>query len=268
MSGAVGHKRVPKEFIENYRIPLPSQEEQRRIVAILDEAFAGIATATANAEKNLQNARELFESTLQSVFAEKGGGWKMAQVKDVASHCLGKMLDKNKNKGEFKPYLRNLNVRWFDFNLDDLIEMRFLPQETERYTAIKGDLMVCEGGYPGRAAIWEKDEPVYFQKAIHRVRFKHPEYAKWLLYFLYLSDATGDLRKYFTGAGIQHFTGKALGAVVFPMPPLSAAREKLSLLDHIMQETKKLEGTYEHKLHELAELKQSILQKAFAGELQ
>ena len=71
MSGAVGHKRVPKEFIENYPIPLPSAKEQKRIVAILDEAFAGIDAAIANTEKNLANARELFESYLNSVFSKR-----------------------------------------------------------------------------------------------------------------------------------------------------------------------------------------------------
>ena len=75
MSGAVGHKRVAKEFIESYPIPVPPLPEQHRIVAILDEAFDGIATAKANAEKNLQNARALFESHLQSVFTERGEGW-------------------------------------------------------------------------------------------------------------------------------------------------------------------------------------------------
>jgi type I restriction enzyme S subunit len=75
MSGAVGHKRVAKEFIESYRIPVPPLHEQRRIVGILDDAFDDIATAKANAEKNLQNARALFESHLQSIFTQRGEGW-------------------------------------------------------------------------------------------------------------------------------------------------------------------------------------------------
>ncbi len=83
MTGAVGHKRVAKEFIESYPIPVPPLAEQQRIVAFLDEAFAGIATARANAEKNLQNARALFESHLNAVFTQgsqsvaegRGEGW-------------------------------------------------------------------------------------------------------------------------------------------------------------------------------------------------
>jgi len=101
-------------------------------------------------------------------------GWQRKRVADLAQHSLGKMLDKAKNRGEPRPYLRNLNVRWFDFDLTDVLEMRFLPSEVERYTVRKGDVVVCEGGYPGRAAIWERDEPIFFQKALHRVRFHQP----------------------------------------------------------------------------------------------
>ena len=111
-------------------------------------------------------------------------GWQCKKVSEIAKHSLGKMLDKAKNKGEPKPYLRNLNVRWFDFDLSDVLEMRFLPGEAAKYTAVKGDVLICEGGYPGRAAIWEQDEPIYFQKALHRVRFHEAERNKWFLYYL------------------------------------------------------------------------------------
>jgi len=90
---------------------VPPLAEQQRIVGVLDEAFAGLATAQANAEKNLQNARALFESHLQSVFTQRDKGWVEKKVSEVAKHSLGKMLDKAKNKGEPQPYLRNLNVR-------------------------------------------------------------------------------------------------------------------------------------------------------------
>lgn len=165
LSPFVSGLTVPKLNQSNLReipIPLPGLPEQHRIVAILDEAFDGIATAKGNAEKNFQNARALFESHLQSVFTERGEGWVTRKVSEVAKHSLGKMLDKAKNKGNLQPYLRNLNVRWFEFNLSDLLEMPFLPTEVEKYTAVKGDVLVCEGGYPGRAAIWDEDYPIYF----------------------------------------------------------------------------------------------------------
>jgi hypothetical protein len=74
-------------------------------------------------------------------------GWQTKKTSEIAWHSLGKMLDKVKNKGEPRPYLRNLNVRWFDFDLADVLEMRFLPNEEAKYTITKGDLVICEGGY-------------------------------------------------------------------------------------------------------------------------
>jgi type I restriction enzyme, S subunit len=109
--GGVAQQNLSLEQVQEFGIPLPPSLEQQRIVSILDEAFAGIATAKANAEKNLQNARALFESHLQSIFAQCGDGWVIKRVGEIAKHSLGKMLDKAKNKGTPQSYLRNLNVR-------------------------------------------------------------------------------------------------------------------------------------------------------------
>lgn len=158
-------------------------------------------------------------------------GWTVQALQEVADQRLGKMLDKAKNRGTAKPYLRNLNVRWFDFDLSDILEMRFEDEEREQYIAKKGDVLVCEGGYPGRAAIWPHDEPVYFQKALHRVRFHEPERAKWFVYYLYFCDMNGSLRTHFTGAGIQHFTGEALRKFRIPFPALSEQRRIVAILD-------------------------------------
>ena len=267
MSGAVGHKRVSKEFIESYPIPVPPLPEQHRIVAILDEAFNGIATAKANAEKNLKNARALFESHLQSVFTERSEGWVVKKVSEIAKHSLGKMLDKAKNKGDLQPYLRNLNVRWFEFDLSDLLEMPFLPTEFEKYTAVKGDVLICEGGYPGRAAIWNEDYPIYFQKALHRVRFHEPELNKWFVYYLSVQDSSGQLKQHFSGTGIQHFTGEVLARFPIPVPPLPELRLAVAKFDALSDETQRLESLYQQKLTALDELKQSLLHQAFSGKL-
>ena len=253
--------------ITEFPIVLPPFPEQQRIVAILDEAFEGIATAKANAEKNLQNSKALFENHLQSVFAEVGAGWVLRKISDLAKHSLGKMLDKVKNRGEYQPYLRNINVRWFDFDLSDMLQMRFLPDEVEKYTAIKGDVLICEGGYPGRAAIWEEETPAYFQKALHRVRFKQPEHNRWFLYYLYAQDKSGELKRHFSGTGIQHFTGEVLHRFEVPIPPLAALKQFITRFDEIFTETQNLETIYQQKLTALDELKQSLLHRAFNGDL-
>ncbi len=247
--------------------PIPPPSEQQRIVTILDEAFEGIATAKANAEKNLQNAHEVFDNRLQCVFAQQGYGWQNRQVVDIAKHSLGKMLDKNKNKGELRPYLRNLNVRWFGFDLSDLLQMRFLKEEEAKYTAIKGDVLICEGGYPGRAAIWGEDYPIHFQKALHRVRFHEPEHNQWFLYYLYSQDKCGSLRKHFSGTGIQHFTGEVLARFQVPIPPLNVIRDLVAEFGELSSRTKNLECLYKQKIVALDELKQSLLHRAFNGDL-
>lgn len=266
--GGSTRQAITKAQLQEFVVEYPeSISEQRRIVGILDEAFDGLAIATANAEQNLRNARALFESHLQSVFTQRGKGWSDKTVGEIARHSLGKMLDKSKNKGEPQPYLRNINVRWFTFDLTDLLEMRFLEEEAGKYTAVKGDVLVCEGGYPGRAAIWDKDYPIHFQKALHRVRFYEPEHNKWFVYFLYAQDKSGDLRQHFTGTGIQHFTGEVLSRFKLPIAPLPEIRRLVSRFEELLEETQRLESIYQQKLAALGELKKSLLHEAFSGAL-
>jgi type I restriction enzyme S subunit len=260
-------KELSAGKLKDVEIHLPPLFEQERIVGILDEAFDGIAKAKALAESNLQNARALFQSHLQSVFSQKGEGWVEKRVSEIAKHSLGKMLDKAKNKGDAKPYLRNLNVRWFNFDLSDLLEMKFLPEEEAKYTAIKGDVLICEGGYPGRAAIWDQEKSIHFQKALHRVRFHELEHNKWFVYYLYAQDQNGELKKHFNGAGIQHFTGEGLAKFEVPLPPLPELRRAIEKFDALSAETQRLESLYKSKLKALDELKKSLLHQAFSGNL-
>jgi type I restriction enzyme S subunit len=253
--------------LARFPIPLPPLPEQRRIVTILDEAFAAIATAKANTEKNLANARAVFTQRLLSVFSKGGAGWSMQPVGEVARHSLGKMLDKKKNKGTPRPYLRNLNVRWFSFDLSDTLEMRFLPEEKDKFTAVKNDVLICEGGYPGRSAVWEADEPIYFQKAIHRVRFHEPAYSYWLVYYLYAMDQSGELSDYCSGTGIQHFTGETLARFPLPMPPAMEAKRLIEGFRMLAAETQRLESLAQQKLAALVALKASLLHHAFTGQL-
>ena len=265
--GAAIQNVASVSVLKEIKMPLPSLPEQQRIVGLLDEAFAGLATAQANAEKNLQNARALFESHLQSVFTQHGEGWVVRKIGEVAKHSLGKMLDKAKNRGELQPYLRNMNVRWFTFDLSDLLQMPFLRDESAKYTAVRGDVLICEGGYPGRAAIWTEDYPIYFQKALHRVRFHELEHNTWFLYFLYAQDKSGKLKQHCSGTGIQHFTGEVLARFEIPLPPLPELRRTVAKFNELSAETKRLESLYQRKLTALNALKKSLLHQAFTGQL-
>ncbi|GHT98063.1 polypeptide HsdS [Betaproteobacteria bacterium] len=151
--------------------------------------------------------------------------WPTVRLGDHVDSSLGKMLDANKNKGTLAPYLGNSNVRWGQFDLADLAQMKFEPHETERYGIRDGDLIVCEGGEPGRCAIWREELPgMKIQKALHRVRPKDGLNNYYLFYWLTFAGRTGRLEPYFTGTTIKHLTGKALAELQIPLPPIAEQR--------------------------------------------
>jgi type I restriction enzyme S subunit len=140
-------------------------------------------------------------------------------LEDIADTCLGKMLDKNKNRGEYQPYLANINVRWGAFDLDNLSQMRFLDTEQERYGLKYGDLVVCEGGEPGRCAIWKDQIPeMKIQKALHRVRVKKDVDFRYLYFWFLLAGKRNALEQYFTGATIKHMPEDKLKRIVVTIP--------------------------------------------------
>lgn len=160
--------------------------------------------------------------------------WRRVALGEVADLALGKMLDKAKRtRGTPMPYLRNINVRWNAFILDDVFEMPFENHELERYAVRAGDVVICEGGEPGRAAVW-RGEPIMFQKALHRVR-PHPSAldAQWLVWHLRHDAATGRLAESFTGTTIKHLTGSALARYEIALPPLRMQRHLVAKLEEV-----------------------------------
>lgn len=154
--------------------------------------------------------------------------WPMVRLGDHVDACLGKMLDAKKNKGVPEPYLGNSNVRWGAFDLTDLAEMRFETHEQARYGLAPGDLVVCEGGEPGRCAIWTASSSMKIQKALHRIRPKASLNNYYLFYWFCHAAKTGLLEPHFTGTTIKHLTGKAIAALEIPLPP---AKTQIAMVD-------------------------------------
>ena len=161
----------------------------------------------------------------------------MSKVKlgTVIDSCLGKMLDAAKNKGEYEPYLANLNVRWGDFDLDNLPQMRFESHEQERYGIKYGDLIMCEGGEPGRCAIWRDELPnMKIQKALHRIRPHDCLDVRYLYYWFLLAGKNGWLNRYYTETTIKHLPGDSLKDVeidLIDLPLQKGIADVLSSLD-------------------------------------
>ena len=160
--------------------------------------------------------------------------WEIVKLGDYIESCLGKMLDAKKNKGIFQPYLGNSNVRWGHFEFTDLAQMRFESHEEARYGIQNGDLIVCEGGEPGRCAIWRDELPnMKIQKALHRIRPKNGLDIYYLYYWFLMAGRNGWLEPYFTGTTIKHLTGKALTELKVPLPPIIIQREISDILSTI-----------------------------------
>ena len=169
--------------------------------------------------------------------------WEKVKLGNVTDSCLGKMLDQNKNKGDYLPYLANVNVRWGEFDLEDLPLMKFEESEQERYELKYGDLVICEGGEPGRCAIWKEQIPnMKIQKALHRVRVHDCLDYRYLFYWFLLAGKTGELDQYFTGATIKHMPGQKLKEVVIDKPPLEIQHriaDILSAYDDLIENNQK-----------------------------
>lgn len=148
-------------------------------------------------------------------------GWEWSRFGAITDTRLGKMLDKAKNKGPLRPYLRNANVQWFRFVLEDVKELRIEEDQLADCTVSSGDLVICEGGEPGRVAVCGPEtDGMVVQKALHRSRPWCGISPWYLAYLIRCEASSGRLSEYFTGATIKHLTGQSLAKVVVPVPPL------------------------------------------------
>jgi len=169
-------------------------------------------------------------------------GWEWCRFGTVTESRLGKMLDKAKNTGTLRSYIRNANLQWFQFVLDDLKRLRLEDEQLDDCTLAAGDLVICEGGEPGRAAVCDNSvaEMVY-QKAIHRAR-PYGCVTSWYLAYILRCDAwSGRLSELFTGATIKHLTGKSLASYTIPLPPLAEQHRIVAKVDELMDLLDKLE---------------------------
>jgi type I restriction enzyme S subunit len=157
--------------------------------------------------------------------------WPQKPLEEVADFCLGKMLDQKKNRGELTPYLANVNVRWGEFDFKNLREMRFEPGELERYGLKSGDIVMCEGGEPGRCAIWKEQVPgMMIQKALHRIRPHECLDSRFLYYSFFKKGKNNELAGFFTGSTIKHLPREKLAQVKVETPPHRAQQRIADIL--------------------------------------
>jgi type I restriction enzyme S subunit len=277
--GGAAQQNLSLAQVRDFCIVLPPLPEQHRIVALLDEAFAGLATAKANAEQNLQNARAIFEGHLQAVFNQRGEGWEKTTVKGLARPGKGSIRtgpfgsqllhSEFVDEGIAVLGIDNAVANYFRWGKDRFITKEKY-QQLERYTVHPGDVLITIMGTCGRCAVVPDDIPT-------AINTKHlccitvdkeqclPGYLH--LYFLYSPQSQEYLLKFAKGAIMAGLNMGIIQDLPIYLPPLQVQEELIGVANVLREETQHLTRLYGRKLAALEELKKSLLYRAFNGEL-
>lgn len=253
--------------IKNTLIPIPTLPEQQRIVTLLDETFAGLAQVHANAERNLVNAREVFEAATNEIFGNPGEEWEEKTIEDIADIEYG-YTDKAKSSGKFR-YIRITDI---DKNGNLIPEDKMYVgnfKEADNFLLQDGDLLMARTGATfAKVLLYEDFEPSVFASYLIRIKFSEKILNKLYWYFSKSKLYWDQANQLSSGSAQPQFNGGALKQVVFPYPKsLEKQRAIVGRLDGLAAETSRLEAVYQSKLEAVEELKKSVLQKAFEGEL-
>ena len=197
--------------------------------------------------------------------------WEWVTLQTIATSSLGKTLDKAKNKGDLKPYLCSINVYWDGIDLTTVKEARLEESELPKYRLRPGDLLICEGGDVGRSAVWESTQEMYYQNALHRVKFYGGINPHFFQLLLECYKGNQILDAYSKGMTIKHLVQTALNTIIFPLPPLSEQTRIVDAVNRLLPYLRSYDIA-EQKLTALnigfpEALKKSILQEAVQGKL-
>lgn len=267
MTGAVGHKRVSKEWVENYNIPIPPISEQERIVSILDKAFSAIDQVKQNAEKNLKNAKELFDSYLNGIFTNKGENWEEKILGEVCQTGAGgtplKIHKEYYENGNI-PWLRSGEVDKKDItNCELFITEQGLNNSSAQLFPVNTVLVAMYGATAGQVGILRFECST--NQAVCGI-LPNEKFIPEFLYYKFLC-CKDELVSQAVGGAQPNISQIKIKNTLVPIPPLPEQEKIVQKLDALSVETKQLEEIYQQKVNELEELKKSILQRAFNGEL-
>ncbi|KRS22154.1 hypothetical protein AAY72_04975 [Alishewanella sp. WH16-1] len=244
-------------------IPLPPIEEQKRIVAILDQAFADIDQARATAETNLKSARELFDSYLEQVFSQRGEGWVEKTVIEVAALSRGQNPPKSEFVYEPKDgYVRFYQIRDGKSDKDAV----YVPESPKLQYVKKEDILMVAYRHVGRAF---RGVEGAFNVALCKISNRNAEvlHTDYLFHLIPSSFIKGELLKVSERSLIPSMSISHLASLNIPIPPKEDQDEIVKKINYLKLKCEELESIYRKKIANLDELKKSILQKAFTGEL-
>jgi type I restriction enzyme S subunit len=279
INGTCTGARMPRanmQTVMGFDFPLPPLPEQRRIVGILDEAMAAIATAKANTEANLANARAVFDSRLHEVFSQRGEGWVEKRLGEVChkitdgTHHSPKTQFPEPGPNRF-PYITSKNIRNNFMDLSDVayIERAFHDEVYARCQPSLGDVLLTkDGASTGNVTLNTLDEPFSLLSSVCLMK-SNPNLLSpaFLCYFLQSSIGLSSIVGRMTGTAIKRIVLRDIKKATIPIPPLKEQDIIVAKLNALLTETQRLESIYRRKLEALEALKKSLLHAAFEGEL-
>ncbi|EHH1217122.1 restriction endonuclease subunit S [Vibrio parahaemolyticus] len=278
---------ITQAILRGVNIWLPPLEERAQIANFLDHETAKIDTLIEKQQQLIKLLKEKRQAVIshavtkglnpQAPMKDSGVEW-LGEVPEHWDVCklsyryevlLGKMLDEKKISGNYLgKYLRNTDVQWDSINTDNLPEMDFRPQERERYSVKKGDLIVCEGGEIGRCGIWESESTCFYQKALHRLRpLYNTDLTRFMFYVLF--DAVHQER-FISGAGkatIAHLPAETFKQYRFAFPPRDEQQSIIDFLDSIKGKFDLIENKAQLQIELLKERRTALISAAVTGKI-
>jgi type I restriction enzyme S subunit len=262
---------VNTTVVQNWPIPVPPLLEQRRIAGFLDEASEGIATAKANAEKNLQNARALFESYLQAVFSDCRPGWEEKRLGDVVTRLTNGYVGPTRNiyVESGVPYLlaRHVKSNRLMFDGKTLISDQF-NRKNKKSMLKAGDVLLVQSGHIGHSAVvTEEHEGHNCHAMIVITPVKGALTGPFLSLFFNSSGMRQKFEEIRSGSTVPHLTCHAVKELPIALPDVATQKRLVDHSQELEAETRRLESIYRQKLAALEALKESLLHQAFSGKL-
>jgi type I restriction enzyme S subunit len=264
---------ISRNEICSISLPLPPLAEQRRIVVILDEAFAGLATAAANAEKNLRNVRELFESYLGLTLGRGSEQWSVRRLEEIVDESCSLSYGIVQPGDEYPgglPIVRPVDMATEIIQLEGLKRIdASLARAYGRTKLCGGELLLCVRGTTGSVSI-AADELAggNVTRGIVPIVFNSSRLTQRLGYYALQSEPVQrQIREKTYGAALMQINIRDVRNLLIPIPPLTVQESISARLDSLSQDTMRLQEIYQLKLNDLQTLRQSLLKKAFSGEL-
>ncbi len=262
-------KGVKLPFVKSLEVPMPPIAEQKRIVGILDEAFEGIAKAKVNAEKNLQNARALFEGYLGAVFKQPGNGWERRSLVSLCSLFVDSAHRTPEYQEEGIPALRPRDVANGELNLLDVARVSEPEYEiqSKRHKPAPGDIVYSRELSYGWAAQLPKSPRVCLSQGMCIFRVSPQIDPVFLLHVLNGPVGREQAGRAAVGAAHPHINLGDIKSYLIPLPPIDMQKQVSQEINALKAEARRLESIYQQKLAALEELKKSLLHQAFTGAL-